>query len=92
MPKVAMSKFHMPKFQLTKFHMPKVLYAEIPIAKIHWSRRLSNFCKIKFKWKLFLSQTFLADFINFDLAPYGRNIWGWGRRYFYFNPGPMTND
>ena len=37
MPKVALSKFHMPKFQLTKFHMPKVLYAEIPIAKIHWS-------------------------------------------------------
>lgn len=37
MPKVALSKFHMPKFQLTKFYMPKVLYAIIPIAKIHWS-------------------------------------------------------
>ena len=43
MPKVALSKFHMPKFQLIKFHMPKVLYAEIPIAKIHWSPLKSLF-------------------------------------------------
>ena len=39
MPKVALSKVHMLEFQLTKFHMPKVLYAKIPITKIHWSQQ-----------------------------------------------------